>query len=255
MFSWRVPTDRPPAHPIVVAHRGASRHAPENTLAAFRLAIAAGAAAFELDARLSSDGRVVVIHDRTLSRTTGARGRVSDTGSTAIRGLSAGRWFSPRFSAEHVPFLEEALELAAGRVGVNIELKFDSRRDDPGPLVRKVCGIVGESGVSGSVLISSFNHGALELQRSVAPRIDTGVLVYPPGIPTSSGVRIARRFGAQWLIYSGGNIRKMFVERGRALGIRTMEYTVNGKTRLRRAVGLGVDAVISDDPAAVTVGR
>jgi len=248
MFSWRSSI---PVPPLVVAHRGSSRHAPENTLAAFTLAIASGAGAFELDARLSSDGRVMVIHDRNLSRTAGGKGRVSRTGSGVIRGHSAGAWFSPRFAAERVPFLEEALELAGGGVGVNIELKFDSRREDPGPLVRKVCSIVGRFPRHENVLISSFHHGALALQRSVAPHIDTGVLVYPPGVPTTSGVRIARRLGALWLIYSGGNIRKSFVARAREAGLRTMEYTVNGKMRYRRAKRLGVDAVITDDPAGL----
>jgi len=249
MFSWR--TYRPDqfqSRPLVVAHRGSSRLAPENTLAAFGLAIASGAEAFELDARLSADGRVVVIHDRTLARTAGVRGRVSQTESGAIRRLSAGGWFSPEFSNEKVPFLEEVLDLASGRVGVNIELKYDSRREPPGLLVRRVCEIVRGFNRHENILISSFHHRALSLQRSIAPGIETGILVYPPGVPTTSGVQLAGRLGAGWLIYSGGNIRKSFVRRARQNGIRTMEYTVNGRMRLRRAVGLAVDAVISDDP-------
>lgn len=251
MFSWRSPRPRP----FVVAHRGASGAAPENTLAAFRRALSDGAHAFELDARLTADGRVVVFHDAVLSRTTDGRGRVADATAAAIRRLSAGRWFSGEFAGERVPFLEEALDLARGRSGVNVELKFDSRRADPGPLVRRACAIIREHlrgpGSAGSVLVSSFHHRALEFQRSVAPSIDTGVLVYPPGVPTTSGVRFARRIGACCLVYSGGNIRKSHVEKAHAAGLVTLEYTVNTRLRLRRSLRLGVDGIITNVPASL----
>jgi glycerophosphoryl diester phosphodiesterase len=251
VFSWR--SDRPRF--LVVAHRGASASAPENTLAAFGRAVAGGAHAFELDARLTSDHKVVVFHDTTLARTAGGRGRVSDATAASIRRLSAGAWFAGEYAGERVPFLEDALELAGSRTGVNVELKFDSRREDPAPLVRRVCGIIREftrlSGNPASILISSFHHRALELQRSAAPETDTGVLVYPPGVPATSGVRFARRIGALYLIYSGGNIRKAFVEKARAAGIRTMEYTVNSPMRLRRSIRYGVDGVITNDPSSV----
>jgi glycerophosphoryl diester phosphodiesterase len=247
MFSWRSP--RP--GPLVVAHRGSSDSAPENTLAAFSRAMRDGADAFELDARLTSDGKVVVFHDRTLGRTAGGRGRVSGSTAASIRLLSAGAWFPGRFATERVPYLEEALDLAAGRVGVNIELKFDSRREDPGPLVRRVCDIVLSLRRHDHILISSFHHRALALLRSLAPGIDAGVLVYPPGVPTTSGVRMASRIGAGWLIYSGGNIRKAFVAKAHAKGIRTMEYTVNTRARLGRALRSGVDGVITNSPAGM----
>jgi glycerophosphoryl diester phosphodiesterase len=250
MFSWRTtPRGGEAIRPLIVAHRGCPRLAPENTISSFRMAVAAGADAFELDARLTSDGGVVVFHDRTLRRTTGARGRVSDSTVAAIRRLRAGAWFSDEFGDERVPLLEEALELAAGRVGVNIELKYDSRGTDPGPLVRRVCDIVRGSGPHDHVLISSFHHRALAHQKAVAPEIESGVLVTPPGVPTTSGVRLAGRLGSGWLIYSGGNIRKRFVARAHGEGYGVMEYTVNGRMRLRRATGMGVDGVITDDPA------
>ena len=128
------------------------------------------------------------------------------------------------------------------------------RREDPRPLVRKVRDIVrgwdGRGG-GGNILISSFHHGALALQRSLAPEIATGVLVYPPGVPTSSGIRIALRIGATWLIYSGGNIRASFVVKAHAAGLRTMEYTVNGPIRFRRALRYGVDGVITNEPGTI----
>jgi glycerophosphoryl diester phosphodiesterase len=251
VFSWSSPRPRP----FVVAHRGASGSAPENTLAAFSRAIAAGAHAIELDARLTADGKVVVFHDTHLLRTTGGRGRVSSSSSSSIRMLSAGAWFSGEYTEERVPFLEEALELADGRAGVNVELKFDSRREDPGRLVRRACGIILEwsrrPGSPSAILVSSFHHRALELQRAAAPAIDTAVLVYPPGVPATSGVAFARRIGASYLVYSGGNIRRAFVEKAHAAGILTLEYTVNTGMRLRRSVRYGVDGVITNEPSAI----
>lgn len=179
---------------------------------------------------------------------------MSDSTAASIRRLSAGAWFSEEFAAERVPILEEVLALAGGTVGVNIELKFDSRREDPGPLVRRVRDIVrgrGGAGAPADILISSFHHGALAMQRAVAPEIATGVLVHPPGVPTTSGVRLALRIGASWLIYSGGNIRKSFVSKAHEKGIRAMEYTVNGPVRFRRAVRLGVDGIITNEPGTI----
>ena len=252
MFSWRSPHPRP----FVVAHRGASGSAPENTLAAFALAFDEGAHAIELDARLTADRKVVVFHDARLSRTTNGTGRVSDASAAALRQHSAGGWFSEEFADERVPFLEEVLELAAGEsAGVNVELKFDSRGDDPGPLVRRACGVIADSlripGREGSVLVTSFHHRALELQRRIAPAIDTGVLVYPPGVPATSGVKFAGRIGAGWVVYSGANIRRAFVAKARAAGLMTMEYTVNTRVRLRRTLRMGVDGVITNVPAAI----
>lgn len=251
MFRWRPARPRP----LVVAHRGDSGSAPENTLAAFARAIRAGAHALELDARLTADRKVVVFHDSTLARTAGARGRVRDRDAAAIRRLSAGAWFSEEFAAERVPFLEEALELAAGTVGVNVELKYDSRREDPAPLAGRVGAIVREwsraRGDAGSILVSSFHHGALELWGAAPHGTETGVLVYPPGVPTTSGVRFALRIGASFLIYSGGNIRKAFVGRAAAAGLGTLEYTVNSRARLRRSLRLGVDGVITNEPGMV----
>lgn len=254
MFAWESPRPRP----LVVAHRGASGSAPENTLAAFALGVAGGAHAFELDARLTADRKVVVFHDNTLARTTGARGRVSESTASSIRRLSAGAWFSEEFAGERVPLLEEALELAGPNVGVNVELKFDSRREDPAPLVHRACGVIREftrlSGNPASILVSSFHHRALELQRSAAGAIPTGVLVYPPGVPATSGVRFARRIGAAYLIYSGGNIRKAFVGKAHGAGILTMEYTVNTTMRLKRSIRYGVDGVITNDPRRIVAG-
>jgi len=114
----------------VIAHRGASAYAPENTLAAFALAAEQGADWFELDCTLSKDGEVIVIHDDDVERTTGGTGKVADLTLAELKALDAGSWFDPKFAGEKLPTLGEALDLAKGRIGVYIEIKdsADDRR-------------------------------------------------------------------------------------------------------------------------------
>ncbi|HEX2514267.1 MAG TPA: glycerophosphodiester phosphodiesterase family protein, partial [Chloroflexota bacterium] len=109
---------------LVVAHRGASAEAPENTLAAFRLALQQGAPAVECDVHLSADGYPVVIHDETVDRTTNGKGAVGGLTRAALQGLDAGSWRGPRFAGEPIPTLEETLELCAGRARLFIEIKM-----------------------------------------------------------------------------------------------------------------------------------
>src|SRR6266496_640164 len=109
--------------PIVFAHRGASAHAPENTIAAFELALAQNADAIELDVKLTADGHVVVIHDSTVDRTTGSRGRVKDLSLAQLRSLDAGSFFSEKYRGEKIPTLEEVLEAVGKRTIINVELK------------------------------------------------------------------------------------------------------------------------------------
>src|ERR1700722_5240459 len=112
--------------PPVVGHRGAAARAPENTLAGFRAAKALGCAWVEFDVRLTSDGSLIVCHDDTLKRTTGARGRVSKLALTAIRECDAGSWFGPAYVGERIPTLDEALTLCRElSLGANVEIKAE----------------------------------------------------------------------------------------------------------------------------------
>ena len=119
----------------VIAHRGASAYAPENTLAAFQLAIDQGADWFELDCYLSKDGEVIVIHDPTVDRTTDGTGAIADMTLEELKQLDAGSWFDPKFAGERLPTLDESLELAKGQVGVLIEIK---NSDDDSALMRDI---------------------------------------------------------------------------------------------------------------------
>ena len=111
--------------PLIVAHRGSSWAAPENTVAAFTQAINDRADAVELDVQLTRDGEIVVFHDRRLERTTNGKGFLREHLLKDLRRLSAGAWFSSRFSSEKIPTLKEVFELMKGTIGINIEIKVD----------------------------------------------------------------------------------------------------------------------------------
>lgn len=134
VLCWSCATSFVPGAPEgsidVIAHRGASAYAPENTLASFKKAMEMGAHWFELDVHLSKDDKLVVIHDNELKRTTGVEGKVTEKTWEEMKNLDAGSWFSAEFKGERLPLLEDALRLAKNKIGVYIELK-SSDFDDP----------------------------------------------------------------------------------------------------------------------------
>ncbi len=162
----------PRGRPLIWAHRGASAEAPENTLAAFALALAQGADGIELDAQRCATGEVVVIHDDSLARTTGLAALVVDTPWPVLRTLDASAWKGSGFRGEHVPLLSQTLEAFPGLV--NVELKCD-RADDRG-LTAEVVRVVRAAGAEERVLLSSFNPLCLWRARLAAPRIPRALL-------------------------------------------------------------------------------
>jgi len=158
--------------PLVWAHRGASRQAPENTLAAFALAERLGADGIELDVQLCATSEAIVFHDESLGRTTGFAGLVSETPWETIRALDAGARFDARFAGERVPLLEDAL--AATKLLVNVELKCD-RADDRG-LTATVLRAVRRTASASRVLLSSFNPFCLLRARAQEPSLPRALL-------------------------------------------------------------------------------
>jgi len=154
---------------FIWAHRGASAAAPENTLAAFRAAEDAGADGIELDVHLSRDGVPVVIHDETVDRTTDGHGRISSMSVGQLQQLDAGSWFSPAFSGEKVPTLEEVFSWAADRLRFNVEIKA-------GPAGLAVIELL-RAFPQARVLVSSFDHALLEKLRLQDPDLPLGFLI------------------------------------------------------------------------------
>ena len=247
MFFWRSFKRTP----LIVAHRGSSRIAPENTLAAFRKALDAGADAIELDVHLSKDGEVVVIHDHRLERTTNGRGRVADFTLSELRRLSAGDWFSQRFTSERIPTLGEVLNLLRLRIGVNVEIKYDRPQRADLTIVERCCNIIKEHDAGRSVMISSFYIPFLKLVKSLEPKIVTGMLYPAFKLMRRSPLKSARAVGAEFIISGGTALRKRIVDHAHESDLFVGEYTVNTRHRFDRAMRFGVDALLTDDPAGI----
>ncbi|PKN89710.1 MAG: hypothetical protein CVU45_06265, partial [Chloroflexi bacterium HGW-Chloroflexi-7] len=139
---------------VIFAHRGACALAPENTFASFELAVTHQADAVELDAKLSKDGVVMVIHDPTLDRTTNGTGKVNEHTLAELKTLDAGTKFNAKFAGEKIPTLEEVFEAVGKKVLVNVELtNYSSPKDD---LIAKVADVVKRQNMQNRVLFSSF---------------------------------------------------------------------------------------------------
>lgn len=241
--------------PAIVAHRGSSGRAPENTLASFRMAVDDGAEMIELDARLSSDEELVVMHDRTLRRTTGCRGAVRLRTVAALKECDAGSWFSPEFSGEQIPTLQEVFDLLPASMPVNIEVKTDGDRRRAAPLVSKLIRCIIRNHALSRVIVSSFDHRFLQLLHAAAPRLSIGALILPLAGSPRRPHTYARTLGAQWLVYSRRQISKRVVERAHRSGLRVGCYTVNSEREYKRVGRCGVDAIVTNHPALMRVLR
>ncbi len=233
--------------PLIVAHRGDSANAPENTLAAFRLALANGADGIELDVMLSADKKLVVIHDDTLDRTTNGHGQVGKTLFAALRELDAGSWFRPEFKGEPIPLLDEVFAELGGKFLINVELKnYKTPKDELPDLVVE---LVKKHGLGESVLLSSFNGRNLPRAKAISPEIRTGLLTLPGLLGLPMRGFIGRRFGADDLNPYYRDVSEQLVQSRHKLGQKVNVWTVDAPDDLRRMHSCGVDMIICNDPA------
>ena len=229
----------------VIAHRGFSGAAPENTIAAVRAAIEIQADMAEIDVTLTSDGHIVVIHDETLDRTTNGSGLVSDFSLTALQQLEAGSWFAPRFAEERIPTLDAVLDEVEGRILLNVEIKSESV--DRG-VVPKVASVIRKRGMIDQVVVSSFSPAALEQMHSEAPEILTAVLYNTKFHKGQDSVEIVTDLGATVFNIKRQRLTKKMMRRCADNDIPVGIYTVNKPARMRRLVKKGIDAIFTDHP-------
>ncbi|WP_276356391.1 glycerophosphodiester phosphodiesterase [Cohnella caldifontis] len=224
-------TERIALHPCV-AHRGWSGKAPENTMAAFRLAMSEPAVQWmEFDVHLSRDEVPVVIHDPTLKRTTNGRGRVSEWTAAELSRLDAGSWFDPAFAKEGVPTLDEVLALAAGRCRLNIEIKGE---DSAPPLIaRKVIELIQARRLEYDVVITSFRPEVLLAVRELTTVIRTGLIIddQPPDL-----IPNVRSLGASFLSIGFRHLTGPLLQEAEDAGVTVMAWTVNQPADLQRIV-------------------
>jgi glycerophosphoryl diester phosphodiesterase len=252
--------------PLIIAHRGASALAPENTLAAFRRAIADGAEGIEFDVRLSKDGAVVVFHDATLRRLTSRKNLVSSIPLEELQTIDIGSWFHRRkanhpdadFSAERIPTLREALDFLQDFPGlIYIELKC--RAAETEKLAKAVCEIISGSLLLPQIIVKSFRLETLPAVRRACPEAKTAAL-FAPKIMTilrkeKRLVEVAGEVGADMLSVHFSLATRKLMEKAEKRNLPVTIWTADNPRWVRRAFDLGLFAVITNNPATLLAKR
>ena len=231
-------------YPRIVAHRGGGTLAPENTLGAIRLGASMGFKGIEIDVMLAGDGVPVLIHDRTLERTTGARGAVSATPYARLAHLDAGAWHGARWRGERIPRFEDAARLChVLGLWANVEIKpahgFERRT---GEAVGRMAAELWH-GAAHPPVLSSFSPVALAAAREAAPRLPRGLLL--TRLPPHWG-EMLRDLECVALHANYRMLKARVVHEAHAAGCAVVAWTVNDRRPAKRLLGLGVDCVITD---------
>ncbi|OGP71828.1 MAG: hypothetical protein A2Z73_07300 [Deltaproteobacteria bacterium RBG_13_60_28] len=218
----------------IIGHRGAAAEEPENTLRGFKRALDVGAAGVELDVHLTRDGWLAVIHDETLERTTNGRGRVRDFTLAELQKLDAGQ-------REHIPALEEVVELVQGRGLLLVELK----KPDAAPVMLRLCR---ERRLFEDVLVISFWHPAIKAIKEEEPRVQTGVLMV--GCPADP-VGLARAAQAGALVLNYQYVNRELVDAAHGQGLQVIAWNIDDPQILKRYLDLNLDAICTNRPGEI----
>lgn len=231
---------------IAVGHRGSSSDAPENTLAAIRSAIAAGAGGIEIDIQLTLDGVPVVIHDDALDRTTDGAGLVAAARADEIASLDAGCWFGPQFAGERVPLLTDVLDLLVDAQGVDLLLEVKGAWDAQD--IRGVTDAIAERELTDRVVPQSFSVATVAALAAAAPRQSRGLIVDQAD---DRLLDLCRELGVVACNPRGGILREQpgLVDRLHANGMTVTPWTLNTPEHWAAARDLGVDGATTDRPA------
>ncbi|NLY61417.1 MAG: glycerophosphodiester phosphodiesterase [Clostridiales bacterium] len=229
---------------LVIAHRGASAYAPENTVPAFEKALELGTEGIELDVHMTADGEIVVIHDFSIDRTSNGKGMIKDFTLDDIKKFDFGSWFGPEYKGVSIPTLSEVLQLLRDWDGLlNIEVKS-------GPIFykgieEKLIDMVKAYDFSERVIFSSFNHYSLRDIKTIDPSMKIGLL-YMAGLVEP--YNYAKSLGAEALHPYYYNIVPEVVEGCKKNGIKLNPFTINNKKEIEMIMKAGVDGIITDYP-------
>jgi glycerophosphoryl diester phosphodiesterase len=222
----------------IIAHRGASLAAPENTMAAIDRAIADGADWIEIDVQESADGEVVVIHDRDLMKLAGVSLRVSEATVEQLAGIDIGSWFAPEFSEERVPLLADVLAKVKGRSKLIVELKYYGRDEQ---LEQRVVELIEAAGMQDDTMIMSLEFSGVQKVRALRPDWKVGLL-------SARAVGDLTRLDVDFLAVQFALARGALVRATHAADKELYVWTVNDPLSISQMMSLGVDGVITDEP-------
>lgn len=252
--------------PLIIAHRGASALAPENTIAAFRKAIADGAEGLEFDVQLTRDGQVVVFHDDTLDRTGRRCGLIREFETAELASIDIGSWFNtavpvhadPLFARETIPTLAQVLAFLEDFTGrIYIELKCSET--DADELSKAVCDTVRSSPLKPQMIVKSFTLRTIPMIRHHCPAVRTAALFAPKVMNVLQKekylVKIADDLGADELSLHYALATRRLLNSAESWGLPVTVWTVDDPRWLKRNIGSGLSAIITNDPARLLTTR
>ncbi len=223
----------------IMAHRGSSKAAPENTMAAVRQAIADGADWVEIDVQETADGEIVVFHDSDFMKLAGVDLKIWDATLADLKDIDIGSWFDANFESERVPTLAQVLDECRGKIGVNIELKYYGHDDQ---LEQRVVDIVESHKMTEDVVFMSLKIDAVKKMKSIRPQWKTGLLM-------SVAAGALNRIDADFLAVNASFVDRGFIREAHDGGKEVYVWTVNDAITMSTMIGRGVDGLITDEPA------
>ncbi|MCX7879703.1 MAG: glycerophosphodiester phosphodiesterase family protein [Ignavibacteria bacterium] len=232
---------------FIVAHRGASGTAPENTLASFSEAIESGAHFIELDVQFTSDAVPIVFHDKGLSRTTNGMGFASKMTFSQLRQLDTGKWFSSKFEGEKIPTLKEVFELIHNKILLNLEIK--NLGDELEKKINNIVNLIKEYDYIDKVVISSFYYDFLLLFKKLAPKIPTALIRIPRDktLPSS----LATKFKAEGFVCSVEELNETVAQDAKEHGLFVGVYSVDDDAKLEYVLNFDIKAIVTNYPKKI----
>ncbi|MCM3537943.1 glycerophosphodiester phosphodiesterase [Priestia endophytica] len=231
-----------------VAHRGASAYAPENTIAAFDKAVEMKADYIEIDVQRSKDGKLVLIHDTTVDRTTDGSGKVGNLTFKELRNLDAGSWKGEQFAGAQIPTFDEILDRYHGKIGILIELKAPELY--PG-IEENVAKELKERNLdkpqNEKIIVQSFNHKSMKKMNELLPKVPIGVLTSSSADTTEQALQEFSTY-ADYFNPSYGIVTEDLVNQVHSLGMKIGSWTVRSQEAADFLLDVGVDAIITDYP-------
>ena len=236
LFAFLANRDQSPA--LIIAHRGSSAIAPENTLAAFRLAAEQHTDFIEFDVQESADGQVLVVHDSDLMKVGHNPTKIWDGDAASLRSVDIGSFKDPRYSAERVPTLAEALAACKGRCRVIVELKSYGHDQK---LEERVAAIVEDAGMENDCMFMSLDREMVRKMKALRPSWRVGLLV-------ARAIGDLTELKADFLAVEARMATRSFVQRAHSAGQDVFIWTVNDPAWMFVALSRGVDGLITDKP-------
>ncbi len=223
----------------IIAHRGSSAIAPENTMAAVKQAIADGADRIELDVQQLADGTLVIFHDAVLMRVAGIEEEIGNLSWSEVRSMDVGQWFSPQFKGETIPLLVDVLEATAGKIALNLELKSNGYETDLAPQVAQT---IQDFGLQDACIITSFQKRWIQHLKDTFPDLNLGIISTRPVPPEELQ-------GLQACSLQADALTPPHLKTHQSHGLKTWIWTVDDGAIAQYWLNHGINGIITNHPA------